>query len=259
MSTLLSNFAKVIDPHGVEARRIRQISPDRIPRHIAIIMDGNGRWARKRDLPRIEGHRSGIAAVKSVIEYAARLEVSVLTLYAFSVENWKRPRVEINTLWDLLKEYLVKELRNIMDNDIRFRAIGRTQELPAGVLRQLHRVERKTAQNRGMQLVVALNYSGRAELLDAFNSLLRQSVPSRVTEKDISDHLYTSDLPEPDLLIRTSGEMRISNFLLWQIAYSEIYVTEVLWPDFRGLHLLDAIIDFQNRERRFGGVRAISR
>ncbi len=259
MSSLLANFQEVIDPDGVEAKRILQLDPDKIPRHIAIIMDGNGRWARKRNRPRVEGHRSGITAVKSVIEYAARLEVSVLTLYAFSVENWKRPRVEVSTLWNLLKEYLIKELGNIVDKDICFQAIGRTEELPLGVLRQLRYVEKETARNQGMKLVVALNYSGRAELLDAFNSLLRQGVSSPVTERDIHAHLYTKDLPEPDLLIRTSGEMRISNFLLWQIAYAEIYVTDILWPDFRGRHLLDAMIDFQSRERRYGGVRAVSR
>ena len=258
MSSLLKNFEEVLDPQGVEAQLILQLDPHKLPRHIAVIMDGNGRWAKQRKLPRVAGHRAGIASVKSIIETTARLTIPALTLYAFSAENWKRPASEVKTLMNLLKEYLRKELHTIQENDICFKSIGRVEELPAQVQEELHHVKRETHHNQGMQLVIALNYSGRLELVDAFNELLKKGVRYPASDEDIESGLYTHGLPELDLLIRTSGEFRISNFLLWQIAYAEIYVTEVLWPDFRGIHLLEAILDFQKRERRYGGIRSSS-
>jgi undecaprenyl diphosphate synthase len=237
-----------------------KLDPKRIPAHIAIIMDGNGRWARQRNYPRIMGHRAGVDPVRTVVETCAQLGVEVLTLYAFSVENWKRPRHEIEGLWTLLRFYLRRELPNLMRNDIQLVAIGRLESLPAAVQRELHAVMQKTAQNRGMRLNLAINYGGRTELVDAVNSMLENAKAEgslealEITEEGIAEHLYTAGLKDLDLLIRTSGEMRISNFLLWQIAYAELYVTETLWPDFTRAKLLEAIFDFQNRERRFGGL-----
>jgi len=229
-----------------------------LPRHIAIIMDGNGRWANQRGLPRVEGHRAGIDSVRTAVEYSARLQIPTLTLYAFSAENWKRPVDEVNTLWTLLRTYLRRELGTLQKHNICFRAIGRTQDLPGAVQKELLRAQEETRTNDMMNLVIALNYSGRLELVDAFNSLLLDGVKGAVTETSISQHLYTAGLPDPDLLIRTSGEMRISNFLLWQIAYSEIFVSEVLWPDFRGQCFLEAILAYQKRERRYGGIQSPS-
>jgi undecaprenyl diphosphate synthase len=240
---------------------LHQIDRDALPAHIAIIMDGNGRWARKRGLPRVAGHRAGIRAVREVIEGSAELGVGVLTLYAFSVENWKRPAREVATLMQLLKEYLNKELENINKNNIRFRTIGRTDQLDPSVRAQLEKGAARTAGNTGMLFNVALNYGGRAEIVDAVNRLLNNggrelAANGGVTEKDFAQYLYTAGQPDPDLLIRTSGELRISNFLLWQIAYAEIYVTETLWPDFEKRHLYEAIIAFQKRERRYGGLQS---
>jgi undecaprenyl diphosphate synthase len=220
-------------------------------------MDGNGRWARERHLPRVAGHRAGIDSVREIVEVSARLELEVLTLYAFSVENWKRPQSEVTTLMKLLKEYVRRELSRLVDANIRFLAIGRIAELSPSVVRELERAMEKTRGNSGMVLNVALNYGGRAELVDAFNCLMNERNGSRspVTEDLISRFLYTAGIPDPDLLIRTSGEMRLSNFLLWQIAYSEIYVTPTYWPDFRRRHLFEAILDFQRRDRRYGGIR----
>ena len=254
MVDLLDNFRSLLDPESAEARLIVGLDPSRLPRHVAVIMDGNGRWAEQRGLRRVEGHSAGIKSVRATVETCARLKLQVLTLYAFSAENWKRPISEVNTLMELLKEYLRKELPEIQENDIRFQTIGRVDELPSSVQRALKHVETETRFNRGMEMVLALNYGGRAELVDAFNALNKKGSRRRIREKDIEEHLYTAGLPEPDLLIRTSGEMRVSNFLLWQIAYSEIYVTDVLWPDFRSIHLLEAILDFQKRERRYGGI-----
>jgi len=237
-----------------------QIDHERLPRHIAVIMDGNGRWARNRHLPRIAGHRAGIRAVRQVVESCARLGVPCLTLYAFSVENWKRPRTEVKLLMGLLREYLKKEIAELNRNNIRFGAIGRIGSLPAAVQRDLQDTIRKTQANTGLRLTLALNYGGRAELIDAVRSLASQLKQNGafdvedVTEQTFSQHLYTRDLPDPDLLIRTSGEMRLSNFLLWQVAYSEIWVTDILWPDFTRRELFQAIIDFQRRERRYGGL-----
>jgi len=231
----------------------------RLPRHVAVIMDGNGRWAKQRHLPRVEGHRAGAAAVRDAVETAARLGLDALTLYAFSTENWKRPKTEVSTLFTLLKEYLRRELRTLAENDIRFRVVGRSDGLDGSVRSALDMALEATAGCRGMVFSVALNYSGRAEITDAVRSLAREAAagrldPEAIDEAAVARRLYTADLPDPDLLIRTSGEMRISNFLLWQIAYAEIHVTPVLWPDFRCRHFLEALVEYQRRERRYGGV-----
>jgi undecaprenyl diphosphate synthase len=241
-----------------EADLLKLIDESRLPKHVAVIMDGNGRWARKRKLPRIAGHRAGIESVRNIIESSARLGLEVLTLYAFSVENWKRPRREVLTLMKLLKEYVRRELENVHKNNIKFQAIGRIHQLEPSVRSELRRAMRTTKENTGMCLNVALNYSGRAELVDTFNRLFREFKQNGhrrpISEERIAQSLYTSGTPDPDLLIRTSGEMRISNFLLWQIAYSEIYITPTFWPDFRCRHLLEAILEYQQRDRRYGGI-----
>ncbi len=255
MNRLVKKFKSIFDPSSPEAELLERIDSNNLPRHIAVIMDGNGRWAKQRKLPRVAGHRAGIKAVRAVVEAAARLPISVLTLYAFSAENWKRPRSEVSTLMNLLKDYIRKELSTIQKNGIRFLTIGRIDELPRSVQKELRIAEEETRDNKGTKMVVALNYSGRLELVDAFNQLLKEGVPYPIGEDHIEKSLYTVGLPEPDLMIRTSGEMRVSNFLLWQIAYAEIYVTEVLWPDFREIHLLEAVLEFQQRERRYGGIR----
>jgi undecaprenyl diphosphate synthase len=239
---------------------MKDIPRSKLPRHLAIIMDGNGRWARKRGLPRVAGHRAGIDAVRDIVEGSAELGIPVLTLYAFSIENWKRPELEIRTLMALLKEYLDREIDNLDRNNIQFRTIGRTDQLDVSVQRELAKGIERTRANTGMIFSVALNYGGRAEIVDAVNRLLANGAgngsPRTVKEEEFSKYLYTAGLPDPDLLIRTSGELRISNFLLWQIAYAEIYVTDTLWPDFRKNHLHDAIAAFQKRERRYGGLEA---
>jgi undecaprenyl diphosphate synthase len=234
----------------------RQVNFEQLPAHIAIIMDGNGRWAAQRHLPRVEGHRAGIDSVRDVVETSARLGIEVLTLYAFSVENWKRPRAEVNTLMMLLKRYVRLELSTLLQNNIRFHVIGRPEELAPDVQDELEIGIAKTAANTGMLFNIALNYGGRAEIVDA----ARRAIASGIVAEDLdearfSSLLYTAGQPDPDLLIRTSGEMRISNFLLWQIAYSEIWVTETLWPDFRRRDLLDAVVAYQKRERRYGGIK----
>jgi undecaprenyl diphosphate synthase len=233
------------------------IDPARVPRHIAIIMDGNGRWAKRRSLPRVAGHRAGVEPVRQSVETCARMGVEALTLYAFSVENWKRPLEEVETLWRLLRLYLREEHDRLMRNNIRFRALGRLDDLPKNVRRELQETMQATAGHTGIQVNLAINYGGRAEIADAVRALVdkaRRGEPVNVTEELIGDHLYTAGLPDPDLLIRTSGEMRVSNFLLWQIAYAELYVTPTLWPDFGRTDLLQAVLDFQKRERRFGGL-----
>ncbi len=219
-------------------------------------MDGNGRWARQRNLPRMAGHRAGVPAVRATVETCAQLGVGALTLYAFSVENWKRPRAEVETLWRLLRIYLRSEIGLMMRHDIRFMALGRLDALPAAVRAELDDVMRTTSANRGLRLNLAINYGGRAELVDAVRSLVRDARENgeEITEEAIAARLYTAGQPDPDLLIRTSGEMRISNFLLWQIAYAELYVTETLWPDFTRAELLRAILDYQKRDRRYGGL-----
>jgi undecaprenyl diphosphate synthase len=246
-----------LPPGSPEVALARQIEFDHLPAHVAIIMDGNGRWAGQRRLPRVEGHRAGIESVRSVVEASARLGIKVLTLYAFSVENWKRPRIEINTLMMLLKRYLRLELQTLLANDIRFRVIGRSEDLQGDVQDELHAATARTAGNGGMQFNIALNYGGRAEIVDAVRKLMEAGVPpADVDERRLGDSLYTAGQPDPDLLIRTSGEMRVSNFLLWQIAYSEIWVTDTLWPDFRRRDLFEAVVAYQKRERRYGGIKA---
>jgi undecaprenyl diphosphate synthase len=244
-----------------EAEVYRHLDPTRLPKHIAIIMDGNGRWARRRHMPRVAGHRAGVAAVRSTVETAARIHIPALTLYAFSEENWKkRPASEVSFLMSLLSRYLKAEVPTLNENNIRLEYIGREHELPSAVQERMSWAREATASNTGMVLTLALNYSARTELVDAFRSMIRAASQNggvehlRVDEQTVSQHLYTRHLPDPDLVVRTSGEMRLSNFLLWQLAYAEIYVTPTLWPDFRGTHLLEGIAEYQKRERRYGGL-----
>jgi undecaprenyl diphosphate synthase len=244
-----------------EAEVYQRLDPERLPKHIAIIMDGNGRWARRRHLPRIAGHRAGVASVRSTVETSAHIGISSLTLYAFSEENWKkRPRGEVDFLMGLLSRYLKQEVPTLNKNNIRLEYIGRQHELPSAVQEKMGWARDATRQNTGMVLTLALNYSARSELVDAFRSIVHAAASNgglqhlKIDEDTISRHLYTRHLPDPDLVIRTSGEMRLSNFLLWQLAYAEIHVTPTLWPEFRGLHLLEALEDYQKRERRYGGL-----
>ena len=235
----------------------RRIRADRLPRHVAVIMDGNGRWAERRGLSRIEGHRAGLESVRAVVRAAHELGIQALTLYAFSLENWNRPKAEVEELMRLLEQYLESELEEVMRNGIRVRAIGRADLLPPGVRRRLDQVIDESKGNREMTLVFAISYGGRAEIVDAARKLLRDFElgkvdPERLDEKTFAAYLYEPELPDPDLLIRTGGESRVSNFLLWQIAYTEIHSTEVMWPDFRKSHFVDALLDYQSRERRFG-------
>ncbi len=230
-----------------------------VPVHVAMIMDGNGRWAGKRCLPRVEGHRAGVERVREVVETAGDLGVKILTLYTFSTENWCRPIEEISMLMTFLAEVLQREIDDLDRNNVRLRAMGRLELLPVSVQEELDRAGRRLADNTGLILNLALSYSGRAELVDAVRKLVSSTSglpldPLDITEETLSEHLYTADLADPDLLIRTSGEMRISNFMLWQLAYSEIWVTDVLWPDFRRMDFLRAVRDYQARNRRFGGV-----
>ncbi len=252
-----SSLRTVVKTEIPEADLLAQINLDRLPQHIAVIMDGNGRWAKRRRLPRIAGHRAGIRAVRQAVEACARLGVPYLTLYAFSVENWKRPRMEVKLLMSLLREYLKKEIGELNEQNIRLGVIGRTGDLPKTVQEDLQVALEKTGQNSGMRLTLALNYGARAEMMDAVQALAEQlgrNGTTRIDEATFRQHLYTHDLPDPDLLIRTSGELRLSNFLLWQVAYSEIWVTDTLWPDFTQKDLFQAIIDYQKRERRYGGL-----
>jgi undecaprenyl diphosphate synthase len=260
----MKELLQALSPGERDWRIATQLDPKRLPAHIAIIMDGNGRWARQRNYPRIMGHKAGVDPVRKVVETCAQLGLEALTLYAFSVENWKRPRHEIEGLWRLLRFYLRRELPNLLRNDIQLVAIGRIESLPAQVQNELQSVMDRTSGNRGMRLNLAINYGGRTELVDAVNTMLDNARLEgnldalEITEEGIGEHLYTAGLKDPDLLIRTSGEMRISNFLLWQIAYAELYVTDTLWPDFTRTELLEAISDYQNRERRFGGLARAS-
>jgi len=233
--------------------------PKKLPQHVAIIMDGNGRWARQRGLPRIEGHRVGMESVRETVRVSSKLGIKYLTLYAFSSENWARPRTEVTALMQLLRFYLQKEVAELDKNNVRLAAIGRLNELPASARQQLDKAIATLRDNTGLTLVLALNYGGRAEIVDAVREIAREIKTGRidvadVNEKCVNDHLYTAGIPDPDLLIRTSGELRVSNFLLWQISYAEIYVTETLWPDFRGAEYLKALDDYGNRQRRFGRV-----
>ncbi len=252
----LEQLLASIPPGSHDETLARQVNFERLPAHIAVIMDGNGRWAAQRHLPRVEGHRAGIDSVRDVVETSARLGIDVLTLYAFSVENWKRPRAEINVLMMLLKRYIRSELGTLLDNNIQFHVIGRPEELAPDVQHELEIGIQRTASNTGMQFNIALNYGGRAEIVDAARRAIAAGVaPDDLDERRFSEFLYTAGQPDPDLLIRTSGEMRVSNFLLWQIAYAEIWVTETLWPDFRRRDLLEAVVAYQKRDRRYGGIK----
>lgn len=260
---MLSDFSEIVKKGTRESSLLAAIDWERLPRHLAIIMDGNGRWAAQRGQPRITGHRAGVEAVRASVDTGARLGLGALTLYAFSTENWKRPRYEVDALMRMLRRYLRLELDEIDRQNIKFQTIGRTGALAESVRREIAKASERTAQNSGMVLNVALNYGGRAEIVDASRAAVRRLLdegnpPDALTEERIANELYTRNLPELDLLVRTSGEMRISNFLLWQAAYSEIYVTDTLWPDFRRLHLLEAIVDYQRRDRRFGGLKLVA-
>ena len=251
------DLASLALPGSFEEQQLRQIDLQRLPRHVAVIMDGNGRWALERSRPRVEGHRAGVRAVREIVETAARLELEVLTLYAFSAENWKRPRFEVWTLMNLLKEYLRRERDDLAANNIRLKILGRVENLDDSIRREIDRALAATAQCQGMTLNVALNYSGRCEIVDACRRMVTDWAAGESVEIDevtLGQYLYTSGQPDPDLVIRTSGELRLSNFLLWQIAYAEIHVTATLWPDFRSRDLFAAILAFQQRERRFGAV-----
>jgi len=255
-----NNFAGIIKPDSAEAELLAAIDPERIPRHIAVIMDGNGRWAKRQGRPRIFGHRAGADSVRAIVDTCTRLEIKAVTLYAFSTENWKRPRTEIKGLMSMLKRYIRSDLKEVHQNNILFQAIGHIEGLFEDVQEEIARATKMTAGNTGMVMSVALNYGGRAEIVEACRRAASERLaagnsPDQITEDDISRHLYTHGLPEVDLMIRTSGEFRISNFLLWQLAYSEIYVTPTLFPDFRRAGFFEAILDYQKRDRRFGGVK----
>jgi undecaprenyl diphosphate synthase len=252
----LEDLLAWIPPGSPDEALARQVNVEQLPAHVAIIMDGNGRWASQRHLPRVEGHRAGIDSVRDVVETSARLGLEVLTLYAFSVENWKRPKAEVSMLMMLLKRYIRSEIGTLLRHNIRFRVIGRTDELAPDVQKELEIGIRKTEHNTGMLFNIALNYGGRAEIVDAARRAVMSGInPADLDEQTFANFLYTAGQPDPDLLIRTSGEMRVSNFLLWQIAYAEIWVTDTLWPDFRRRDLLTAILDYQKRDRRYGGIK----
>ncbi len=249
--------AKSREPY--DTRETLGLEPGQLPRHVAIIMDGNGRWARQRGLPRVRGHEQGVESVRETVTTCARLKLQALTLFSFSAENWKRPKQEIDFLMQMCRHYLIAERDELMENDVRLRHIGRREELPDEVLRELDQTTSLTAGNAGLQVALALNYGSRGEIVDAIKAIARrvrddELAIESIDERTVSDALYTSDLPDPDLLIRTSSEYRISNFLLWQISYAELYVTDVLWPDFRRDHLFEAIKTYARRERRFGNV-----
>jgi len=259
---MLSDFAKVAAPGSRDEKLLAAIDWNRLPKHVAIIMDGNGRWAAQRGQPRIAGHRAGVEAVRASVDTGARLGLGALTLYAFSTENWKRPRYEVDALMRMLRKYLRLELDEINRQNIRFQTIGRIEALSPRVRDEIARASEHTARNTGMILSVALNYGGRAEIVDACRAAMKKlqaegKSADELDEDSIERELYTRHLPELDLLLRTSGELRISNFLLWQSAYAEIYVTDTLWPDFRRLHLLQAVVDYQQRSRRFGGLKLV--
>jgi len=250
------NLKDFVKPGSEEESLVKQLDFSRLPRHVAVIMDGNGRWAKKRRLPRVEGHRAGAKSVREIIETCARLGIEFLTLYAFSKENWKRPKREVATLWRLLKEYLEKEDKVLVENRFHLRFIGQREAIPDSVRRELERVEELTKNYNRLTIILALNYGGRDEIVDAVKKILREKDfdINNLDEEKFSQYLYTIDVPDPDLLIRTSGELRVSNFLLWQIAYSEIWITQDFWPDFRKKQLLQALVDYQKRERRFGDI-----
>ena len=249
-------------PADKRAKTLRKYGLDltKLPEHVAIIMDGNGRWAKKRSLPRIRGHRAAVKTVRDIVEFSGEIGIQYLTLYAFSVENWQRPKSEVNALMRLLRQYLQKERSRLMENKVRLMAVGRTDALHSEVREELHKTVELTRDNDGLTLLLALSYGGRTEIVDAARECARRALrgdlsPDEIDEQLFSRFLYTKDVPDPDLLIRSGGEYRISNFLLWQISYCEIWVTPVLWPDFRREHFAQALKEFAARERRYGGVR----
>ena len=250
------NLKGFIKPGSEEESLVNQLDLLHLPRHVAVIMDGNGRWAKKKNLPRVEGHRAGSKSVREVVECSARIGIKFLTLYAFSKENWKRPEREVKTLWRLLEDYLRKEDKVLVKNQFRLIIIGQREAIPASVRKELERVEELTKDFNRLTIILALNYGGRDEIVDAVKRVARDKDcdVETLNEEKFSHYLYTNHIPDPDLLIRTSGELRISNFLLWQIAYSEIWITQVFWPDFRKKQLLQALVDYQKRERRFGDI-----
>lgn len=257
------HFAEIIKPNSVDSKLLAEIDLERLPQHIAVIMDGNGRWAKKRGKPRIFGHSAGADSVKAIIDTCARLQIKAVTLYAFSTENWKRPKSEVSGLMRMLKKVLRRELDEVSAHNIRFQAIGDIAGLAPDVQSELAFATEKTAANTGLVMCVALNYGGRAEIVRAAQKAAAAAIADgrtadQLTEADLAQNLYTYGLPDVDLLIRTSGEMRISNFLLWQLAYSEIYVTPTLFPDFRRTEIFNAIIEYQKRDRRFGDVKSLS-
>jgi len=252
-------------PAGLDRKELdaySRLDPHRLPQHIAIIMDGNGRWAKRRHLPRAAGHRAGVDAVRRTVKTAGNIGIPALTLYAFSEENWKkRPKTEVDFLMNLLSRFLKLEVPQLNEDNVRMEFIGRLSDLPTGVQEKLEWAREATSRNTGLLLTLALNYSARSEIVDAFRSMLEAARSNggvehlKISEEEVCRHLYTKHLPDPDLVIRTSGEMRLSNFLLWQLAYAEIYVTPTLWPEFGGVHLLEGIADYQKRDRRYGGLK----
>jgi undecaprenyl diphosphate synthase len=249
----------VAQPSTTSAAELLDVPLAARPRHIAIIMDGNGRWAQRQGLPRIEGHRRGVASVRRATEECARLDIEQLTLYCLSSENWKRPPRELEFLMHLLEQYMIEERSTIMEQNIRVSVIGRRYEIPAAVQREMQKTIDMSATNTGLRLCLAINYGSRLEMVDAVREIATQVAagtldPEHIDEATISQHLYTAGMPDPDLLVRTAGEMRVSNFLLWQISYAEIWVTEHCWPEFREADLHQAIRDFAGRDRRFGGL-----
>lgn len=255
------HFAEILKPNSTDAKLLSAIDPARLPQHIAVIMDGNGRWAKKRGKPRIFGHRAGSESVKAIIDTCGRLGIKAVTLYAFSTENWKRPKTEVSGLMQMLKKVLRRELDEVAASNIKFQAIGNIAGLAQDVQDELAFATDKTKDNTGLVMCVALNYGGRAEIVEAARRAVVDAVgegrsPEDISEADIERNLFTHGMPEVDLLIRTSGEMRISNFLLWQLAYSEIYVTPTLFPDFRRTEIFKAIIEYQKRDRRFGDIKS---
>jgi undecaprenyl diphosphate synthase len=255
---MLKRLEGFIEPGSEEEKLVNQIDFSQLPHHVAVIMDGNGRWAKKRNLPRIEGHRAGADSVREIVETCARLGIKILTLYAFSKENWKRPKKEVVTLWRLLEEYLKKEDKVLVKNKFRLLVIGERDKIPLSVQKELGRVEKLTENYNNLTVVMALNYGGRSEIVEGVKKLLREKEVDveALDEETFSRYLFTANLPDPDLVIRTSGELRLSNFLLWQIAYSEIWITPEFWPDFRRKHMLQALVDYQKRERRFGDIHS---
>ena len=247
-------------PSATVAGGLSDVPSERLPRHIAVIMDGNGRWAQRKGLPRIEGHRHGVASVRRTTEECSRLGVQQLTLFCLSSENWKRPQIELDFLMRLLEQYMIEERTTILKQNIRALVIGRRQGIPDHVLREMDKTIELSRQNTGLRLCLAINYGARAEIVDAVRGIAEEAAqgrlaPDQIDEETISAHLYTAGMPDPDLLIRTAGEMRVSNYLLWQISYAEIWVTDACWPEFREEHLHQAIRDFAARDRRFGGLK----